>query len=92
MTGVQTCALPIYYEGTFPYNLESLRLTFCDMPETRRRKLLGQNAAKLYGFDLAALQPLVDQYGPTVAEVARPLTELPEKPNEALLKGVRRAS
>lgn len=33
----------LHHEGTFPYNLESRRLTFAGMPETRRRKLLVQN-------------------------------------------------
>ena len=30
-----------HYEGTFPYNLQSLRLTFGEMPDARRRKVLG---------------------------------------------------
>ena len=55
-------------------------------------QVLAGTAAKLYDFDLGALRPLVDEYGPTVGEIARPLTELPEQPNEALLRGVRRAS
>ena len=51
------------------------------------------HGAQLYGFDLDALAPLAQEFGPTVAEIAQPLTELPEKPNEALLKGrTRRAS
>ena len=62
-----------HYEGTFPYNLESLRLTFADIGETRRRKLLGLNAAALYGFDLDQLAPLAAQYGPTPAQVDEPL-------------------
>jgi len=62
-----------HYEGTFPYNLESLRLTFFDMPETRRRKVLGLNAAKLYGFDLDALAPLAAKHGPTPEQVSSPL-------------------
>ena len=44
------------------------------------------NAAKLYDFDLDALAPLAEQYGPTVDEIATPLTELPDKPNSALLR------
>jgi hypothetical protein len=63
-----------HYEGTFPYNLESLRLTFSDIPETTRRLLLGENAAELYGFDLAKLRPFADKYGPTPEEVSTPLT------------------
>jgi hypothetical protein len=50
------------------------------------RKILAENAAELYGFDLAALAPLAERVGPTVAEIAEPLAELPEHPNEALLR------
>jgi predicted TIM-barrel fold metal-dependent hydrolase len=62
-----------HYEGTYPYTLESLRLTFDGMTETRRRKLLGLNAAKLYKFDLEALKPLAARYGPTPAQVDQPI-------------------
>jgi predicted TIM-barrel fold metal-dependent hydrolase len=62
-----------HYEGTFPYNLESLRLTFADVPEARRRKLFGENAAALYKFDLEKLRPLAARYGPTPAQVNEPL-------------------
>jgi hypothetical protein len=31
----------------------------------------------VYGFDLAALAPLVDRIGPSVAEVAEPLDLVP---------------
>ena len=62
-----------HYEGTFPYNLESLRLTFAGMPEQRRRKVLGLNAAALYGFDLEALKPRAAKYGPTPAQIDEPL-------------------
>jgi predicted TIM-barrel fold metal-dependent hydrolase len=62
-----------HYEGTYPYTLESLRLTFDGMSEARRRKLLGLNAAKLYKFDLEALKPLAAKYGPTPAQVDQPI-------------------
>jgi hypothetical protein len=62
-----------HYEGTFPYNLESLRLTFDSMPEARRRKVLGLNAAKLYKFDLAEMKARAAKVGPTPAEVNAPL-------------------
>ncbi|NJN51315.1 MAG: amidohydrolase [Gammaproteobacteria bacterium] len=58
-----------HYEGTFPYNLESLRLTFHDIPEAQRRKLLGLNAAALYKFDLEKLAPLAAKYGPRPSQV-----------------------
>ncbi len=62
-----------HYEGTFPYNLESLRLTFADVPEDVRRKILGENAARLYQFDLDALKPLAAEFGPTPSQVNTPL-------------------
>jgi hypothetical protein len=45
--------------------------------------MLGENAARLYGFDLEALAPIATAIGPTVAEVAQPLTEVPELPGVA---------
>jgi predicted TIM-barrel fold metal-dependent hydrolase len=62
-----------HFEGTFPYNLESLRLTFADIPERERRMIFGENAAALYGFDLEALRPLAVQHGPTPQQVDAPL-------------------
>jgi hypothetical protein len=53
------------------------------------RQILAGNAAALYGFDLGKLAPLGATYGPTVAELAEPLTELPASPNQALLIGAR---
>ena len=53
------------------------------------QQILAGNAAKLYGFDLKALQPLADQYGPTVGQVAQPLTELPAEPNQALVNSAK---
>ena len=55
-------------------------------PRTRSGSILAGNAAALYDFDLAALAPLAEQFGPTVEEIAAPLTELPEGANEALLR------
>jgi len=62
-----------HYEGTFPYTLESLRLTFANVSEVRRRKLLGLNAASLYKFDLDKLRPLAAKFGPTPEQVSTPL-------------------
>ena len=62
-----------HYEGTFPYNLESLRLTFTEVPEDQRRLLFGLNAAELYKFDLDKLRPLAQKYGPTPEQVNSPL-------------------
>jgi predicted TIM-barrel fold metal-dependent hydrolase len=75
-------------EGTHPYTREHLRQVFCEWDEPSMRKILGQNAAKLYDFDLDALAPLAEKFGPTVDELRQPLTKLPDKPNEALLRAV----
>jgi predicted TIM-barrel fold metal-dependent hydrolase len=75
-------------EGTYPYTREHLRQIFHGTPPDEMRRILAGNAADLYHFDLSQLQPLGEQFGPTVAELEVPLTELPDPPNEALLKGV----
>jgi hypothetical protein len=42
-----------------------------DRAETRA--ILGENAARLYGFDLARLEPLAARVGPTPEEIEVPL-------------------
>ena len=73
-------------EGTYPFSREHLRQVFHDWSEDDMRKILGENVARLYDFDLKALAPLGEQFGPTVDELHQPLVELPESPNEALLR------
>ena len=72
-------------EGTQPFTREHLRQVTQDVPDDELRRILGENAAKLYDFDLDALAPLAAQYGPTIEELRQPLTELPENPNQALI-------
>ena len=45
---------------------------------------MATNAARLYDFDLTALAPRAEQFGPTVAEMREPLLELPENPSQGL--------
>ena len=68
-----------HHEGTFPRTTLALRLLFADVPEGEVRAMTSLNAADVYGFDLDALRPIADAIGPTVAEVATPVTpdELP---------------
>lgn len=75
-------------EGTYPYTTLALRQVFHDWPEQALRKVLAENAAGVYGFDLSALAEPASRLGPAVSEVAQPLTELPDNPNEALLANV----
>jgi predicted TIM-barrel fold metal-dependent hydrolase len=71
-------------EGTWPYTLENLRARFSGVPESELRQMLAGNAAKMYDFDLDALAPLAARIGPTVAQVAEPLDEIPNKHLERL--------
>ena len=44
-----------------------------DMPDHERRAILGENAAKLYRFDLARLKALAERCRPTPEEISVPL-------------------
>jgi predicted TIM-barrel fold metal-dependent hydrolase len=75
-------------EGTYPYSKLALRQVFHEWPEQAIRKILGENAASLYDFNLAELAGPASRLGPLVSEIAQPLAELPENPNEALLANI----
>ncbi len=62
-----------HVEGSHPYTREHLRLTFAGVPEDQIQRMVGLNAAELYGFDLDRLAPLAAKVGPTKAEIAQPL-------------------
>jgi predicted TIM-barrel fold metal-dependent hydrolase len=64
-------------EGTFGVTRESLRNTFAEAPPADVRLMLGENAARLYGLDLTALQRIADRVGPAVAAVHTPIDALP---------------
>lgn len=70
-------------EACSPLSRESLRHSFKGWSESDLRKVLSENAAGVYGFDLEALAPLADRIGPTVAEIAEPLTEVPDHQSPA---------
>ena len=78
-----------HYEGTYPHTRKALRHTFHDVPEADVRKMLGENAAALYGFDLAKLAPVVEKIGPTPEQVAKPLAE-DEFPKKTMTNAFRR--
>jgi predicted TIM-barrel fold metal-dependent hydrolase len=79
-------------EGTPPYSKEHLRQVFHRVGEPEMRRILAENAAKLYHFDLEKLAPLAERYGPSVEEIAQPLEALPERPNRALLRATSKTS
>jgi hypothetical protein len=64
------------------------------MPEGRRRKVLGENAAALYKFDLEKLKPLAARYGPTPEQVSKPLSpaEIPQDSTCYLFMNMRSAA
>ena len=61
-------------ESSHPFSREAIRLSFAEVDPVEVQMMLGGNAAALYGFDLEALRPLAAGIGPTVGEVARPLS------------------
>jgi predicted TIM-barrel fold metal-dependent hydrolase len=58
-----------HLEGTWPNTMEALRKTFFDFEEEEIRAILGTNAAKVYGFDVAAMQAIADRIGPTIGQI-----------------------
>ena len=70
-------------EACSPLSRESLRHSFKGWSEPDLRKVLSENAAGVYGFDLAALAPIAAKIGPTVAEIAEPLLEVPDHQSPA---------
>jgi predicted TIM-barrel fold metal-dependent hydrolase len=58
-----------HLEGTWPNTMKALTETFHDFAEDEIRAILGLNAAKVYGFDLEALEPIAQEIGPSIAEI-----------------------
>jgi hypothetical protein len=73
-------------EGTYPFTRETLRQVLPGIEPDEKQRILGENCAKLYDFDLAKLAPLAVKFGPTVTELDEPLDRLPDNANDALLK------
>jgi predicted TIM-barrel fold metal-dependent hydrolase len=59
-----------HLEGAAPVHRLILRHVFGGMPEEDVRRMLGLNAGRVYGFDVAQLQAVADRVGPTVADLA----------------------
>jgi predicted TIM-barrel fold metal-dependent hydrolase len=68
-----------HHEGTWPHSRLALRLNFSGVPQEEVRAMTSLNAAGVYGFDLDFLQSVADRIGPTVDEMATPVSpeELP---------------
>ncbi|MFI5041344.1 MAG: amidohydrolase family protein [Acidimicrobiales bacterium] len=67
-----------HLEGTSPFSKEAICRTFGGVETSEVAAMLGGNAAALYGFDLAVLEPLAAIHGPRVDEVEGGLETVPE--------------
>jgi predicted TIM-barrel fold metal-dependent hydrolase len=65
-------------EGTFPFTRQALAHTYAGVDPNDVAKMVGGNAAGLYGFDLDRLAPLAAEIGPEVAQVAGGIDDVPE--------------
>ncbi|MFK7733358.1 MAG: amidohydrolase family protein [Pseudomonadales bacterium] len=55
-----------HMEGTWPNTMDSLRDTFAEVPEAEIHQMMGENAAKLFGFDVAQMRQLAERIGPEI--------------------------
>ena len=67
-----------HHESTYPYTTEGLRLAFSDWDEADVRRVVTENPAKVYGFDVDALAAVAAKVGPTVDEIKVPLDDVPK--------------
>jgi predicted TIM-barrel fold metal-dependent hydrolase len=58
-----------HVEGTWPRTRKSLARCFRGVPLDEARMILTDNPARLYGFDVPALQPIADVVCPTAEEL-----------------------
>ncbi len=59
-----------HLEGMWPESRQKLAAVLPGLPEEKVRQILGENAARTYGFDVGKLAPAVERVGPTVEEFA----------------------
>jgi predicted TIM-barrel fold metal-dependent hydrolase len=79
-----------HLEGAAPAHREVLGHVFGGLPEPDVRRILGLNAMGVWGFDAGLLQSVADRVGPTVADLASPLSKdrLPDTFSWSLAKSV----
>jgi predicted TIM-barrel fold metal-dependent hydrolase len=68
-----------HLEGAAPVHRLVMRHVLGGLPEADLRRILGQNAIDLWGFDATRLQTVADRVGPTVEDLSTPiaLDEIP---------------
>ena len=65
-------------ESTYPHTREGLRRAFAGTSKDEMQRILGGNAADVYGFDLNRLLPLAERVGPTFEELSQPFEGVPD--------------
>jgi hypothetical protein len=53
-----------HVEGGWPNSWEEIKQAFATMDDVERRKMVGENAMRFYGFDPSVIEPLVARIGP----------------------------
>jgi predicted TIM-barrel fold metal-dependent hydrolase len=53
-----------HIEGCWPKSHDAIRETFAGSNDAETRKMVGENAARIYGFNSTALAPVVSRIGP----------------------------
>jgi predicted TIM-barrel fold metal-dependent hydrolase len=56
-------------EGTWPHTKERIHQTFSGVPEAEMRAMLGENAARVYGFDPEALASVAERVCPRPEDI-----------------------
>jgi predicted TIM-barrel fold metal-dependent hydrolase len=64
-------------EGTYPHTREALAHTYAGIDPIEVAKMVGANAALVYGFDVAQLQVVADRIGPEVQSVYAGIDSIP---------------
>lgn len=59
-----------HLEGSYPNTLEWLQATAGGIPEKDLRRIVGENAAEVYQFDLDKLRGIAERVGPKVSDFA----------------------
>jgi predicted TIM-barrel fold metal-dependent hydrolase len=58
-----------HFEGSWPHSVRTLHNALNGVPEPDVRAMLGENAAQVYGFDVAKLRPVAERVGPRVSDI-----------------------
>ena len=73
-------------EGCYPYSTKALQRSFSGATPEQLKMILSENQAKVYGFDLEALQAQAQLHGPSIEELSTPLDKIPDSPSPAFTR------